>query len=116
MSHLPSDAAMPCSNDWLLLTPAPPHLPFLHPHRDPCPVLSTPSHARSLNHPLPCPPILSSSTSTQVMMMPLLSEMPRVSSEAARRSAKDLNRASAITILLTSGLTYWIVGFFGAAM
>lgn len=52
----------------------------------------------------------------QVMMMPLLSEMPRVSSEAARRSARDLNRASSITILITSGLTYWLVGFFGASM
>lgn len=52
----------------------------------------------------------------QVMMMPLLSEMPRVTSEAAKRSAKDLNKASAITILLTSGLTYWVTGFFGAAM
>lgn len=50
------------------------------------------------------------------MMMPLLSEMPRVTSEAAKRSAKDLNKASAITILLTSGLTYWVTGFFGAAM
>jgi hypothetical protein len=50
------------------------------------------------------------------MMMPLLSEMPRVSSEAARQSAKDLNRASAICILGTSGLTYWLVGFFGASM
>lgn len=49
-------------------------------------------------------------------MMPLLSEMPRVTSEAAKRSAKDLNKASAITILLTSGLTYWVTGFFGAAM
>ena len=48
--------------------------------------------------------------------MPLLSEMPRVSSEAARQSAKDLNRASAICILGTSGLTYWLVGFFGASM
>lgn len=49
-------------------------------------------------------------------MMPLLAEMPRVSSEAARRSAKDLQRASAIVILGTSGLYYWLTGFFGAAM
>jgi hypothetical protein len=42
--------------------------------------------------------------------------MPRATSEAAKRSARDLNTASAITILGTSGITYWIVGFFGASM
>ncbi|KAL4457628.1 hypothetical protein ABPG75_012493 [Micractinium tetrahymenae] len=52
----------------------------------------------------------------QVMMMPLLSEMPRVNSDIARRSAKALHRASTITILGTSGLYYWFTGFFGASM
>ena len=49
------------------------------------------------------------------MMMPLLSEMPRVSTASARQSAKDLGTASAFCILVTSGLTYWMTGFFGAA-
>jgi sodium-coupled neutral amino acid transporter 10 len=52
----------------------------------------------------------------QVMMMPMLSEMPRITSDCARRSAKELHRASTITILGTSGTYYWITGFFGASM
>ncbi|KAI7845451.1 hypothetical protein COHA_001001 [Chlorella ohadii] len=52
----------------------------------------------------------------QVMMMPMLNEMPRITSDVARRSAKELHRASTITILGTSGAYYWITGFFGASM
>ncbi|PSC70040.1 Amino acid transporter isoform A [Micractinium conductrix] len=52
----------------------------------------------------------------QVMMMPMLSEMPRVSSDAARESARALHRASTIVILGTSGMYYWVTGFFGASM
>lgn len=54
----------------------------------------------------------------QVLMLPLLSEMPNDHQTSQRNAYNSsvVQRASAITILLTSGLTYWLTGFFGAAM
>lgn len=55
-------------------------------------------------------PSCSSHLLPEVMMMPMLSEMPRVSSDAARESARALHRASTIVILGTSGMYYWVRG------
>lgn len=52
----------------------------------------------------------------QVMMMPMFAEMPRISSDCAKRNAHALHKASTIVILGTSGMYYWVTGFFGASM
>lgn len=51
------------------------------------------------------------------MMMPMLSEARTegMTLDASRVCAKELHYASAIVILGTSGMYYWLTGFFGAA-
>ena len=52
----------------------------------------------------------------QVLLMPLLSEMPVDDDESARFNARNVGMSSTITLLGTAGFTYWVTGFFGAAV
>ena len=73
-------------------------------NRDAAAVAHTP-----LPPPLPHTPIL------QVLLMPLLSELPADDDETLKYNARNVGLSSTITLLGTAGLTYWITGFFGAA-
>ena len=67
------------------------------------------SHTHPCLHPSRTQPIL------QVLLMPLLSELPADDDETLKYNARNVGLSSTITLLGTAGLTYWITGFFGAA-
>lgn len=54
----------------------------------------------------------------QVLMLPMLAEMPNEHGTEARNryNTSVVSKASTLTILVTSGLTYWFSGWFGAAL